>query len=88
MRKTFKYRIFSTRAQDEPRQRSSNYPTGRPSLTDTNPFLALFPIDKTSLSRSQHRIIFGVHDRRRGAEAGISAYRVLENLSGQLAECG
>src|SRR5882762_9691707 len=34
----------------------------------------LVSIDKTSLSESQQRTIFGVHDRRRG-EARISAYR-------------
>jgi hypothetical protein len=50
--------------------------SGKPSLTDTNPFLALFPFDKISLAESQKRSIFGFQDRRRRTEARISAYRV------------
>ncbi len=50
--------------------------SGKPSLTDTNPFLALFSFDKISLAASQQRSIFGFQDRRRRTEARISAYRV------------
>jgi hypothetical protein len=61
---------------------------GKPCLSDTNQLIILFSINKTSLAELQQRSIFGFHDRRRRAEAVFSAYRVLENLSGQQAECG